>query len=91
MFDEMTPGGIKHPLNPIKAPFSYGVPMDLPMVFWDSSHLRAPDRIQRPGVPIASVLSTNLGWGFVLCYVLSYMLVSMGPLVLNGRNSEGLF
>lgn len=30
------------------------------------------------GVPIASVLSTNLGWGFVLCYVLSYMLVSMG-------------
>eukprot|EP00435_Cladocopium_sp_Y103_P071037 s12_g36.t1 len=30
------------------------------------------------GVPIASVLSTNLGWGFVLCYVVSYMLVSMG-------------
>lgn len=31
-----------------------------------------------PGVPIASVLSTNLGWTFVMCYVLSYMLVSMG-------------
>ena len=38
---------------------------------------------QTPGVPIASVLSTNLGWGFVLCYVLSYMLVSMGPSVFS--------
>ena len=46
---------------------------------WPSGHRS----FQTPGVPIASVLSTNLGWGFMLCYVLSYMLVSMGPSVFS--------
>ena len=32
------------------------------------------------GVPIASVLASEMGFSFVICYVLSFMLVSMGCL-----------
>lgn len=34
----------------------------------------------KSGVPIASVLASEMGFSFVICYVLSFMLVSMGCL-----------
>lgn len=36
--------------------------------------------VARSGVPIASVLASEMGFSFVICYVLSFMLVSMGCL-----------
>ena len=43
------------------------------------------------GAPIASVMSSVFGWPFVLSYVLSYMLVSMGATALHrSRRGDGV-